>query len=303
MVKADIEAPSIWLIGSNNKSLPGKADKGYNSASEQWAIAKREQGLLWWTISVFTAAWCFPLYLGYLSGSKMVDIGYPVMAGYTFSIALYLAYRRLLKWSGGWEIDKDGGNFTKIGKWYLPDGTVVMDKDLRKSNRFSGGLGTQSWVVMNPKKYGFDRHNGIFITKTVFDKARGEGMKVMPLGKYYEKTFSKTLAPDTKLTELGSGGGDTASLIVKGGWVVFYIQITLGTIAAQLGYGVFKEVLPWLMMSTFLAGGFLTFWWTTYTWTSIARTVQMKTKALLLAVSFSLTSSLILLGRVPSIVS
>ena len=62
MVKADIEAPSIWLIGSNNKSLPGKADKGYNSASEQWAIAKREQGLLWWTISVFTAAWCFPLY-------------------------------------------------------------------------------------------------------------------------------------------------------------------------------------------------------------------------------------------------
>ena len=303
MAKADIEAPSIWLIGSNNKSLPGKADKGYNSASEQWAIAKREEGLLWWTLSAFTAAWCFPLYLGYLSGSKMADIGYPVMAGYAFSLTMYLTYRRLMNWRGGWVIDKNGGNFVEIGKWYLPDGTIVRDKGLRKSNRFSSGLGAQSYVVMEPKKYGFDRHNGIFVTKAVFDEARSKGMRVMPLGKYYEKAYSKTLFDVRELTAPGSGGTDTASLIVKGGWVVFYIQITLGTIAAQLGYGVFKEVLPWLMMSTFFAMAFLTFWWTTYTWTSIVRTVQMKTKALLLAVSFSLTACLILLGRVPSIAS
>ena len=44
MTSAHIEAPSIWLIGSDNKSLPGKANKSYNSASEQWAVGRRERG-------------------------------------------------------------------------------------------------------------------------------------------------------------------------------------------------------------------------------------------------------------------
>jgi len=302
MASANIEAPSIWLIGSNNKSLPGKADKSYNSASEQWAVGRREKGVLWQTLLAFTAAWGFPLYLSYLAGTKMRDVGWPALAGYVFSIAGYLMYRRLLDWKGGWIIDKAGGDFVRIGKWYLPDGTLVTDQDITKSNRFSGG-GAQTYVVTNPKKYGFDNHNGIFVTKTAFEEGRRKGMEVTPLGKYYEKAYSKTLTTDDHLTTAGVGVGNPLSLTVKAGWVVFYIQITLGTIAAQMGYRAFKEVLPWIMMSTFFSVAFLAFWWTTYTFQSTIRTVELKTKALLLAVSFSLTGCFILLGRLPKISS
>ena len=305
MTSAHIEAPSIWLIGSDNKSLPGKANKSYNSASEQWAVGRREKGLLWQTLVTFTAIWCFPLYLSYLAGTHMHDVGGAVIAGYGFSVMGYLAYRILLDWTGGWVIDKAGGDFVRLGEWYLPDGTLVTDYDMMKSNRFASGIGTQTYVVTNSKKYGFDKHNGIFITKAVFEEAVKKGMKVIPLGKYYEKAFSKTLAPDDHLTTTGvaASAGDPLGLVVRGGWVVFYIQITLGTIAAQIGYRAFKEILPWLMMSTFFSIAFLGFWWTTYTFSSTVRTVEVKTKALLLAVSFSLTGCLILLGRLPKIVS
>ena len=305
MTSAHIEAPSIWLIGSNNKSLPGKGDRSYSSASEQWAIGRREKGLLWQTLGAFTAVWCFPLYLSYLAGIKMPDIAAPVLAGYVFSIGAYLMYRVLLGWKGGWVIDKAGGDFVRIGEWYLPDGRLITDPDLMKSDRFTSGVGAQTYVVTNPKKYGFDRHNGIFVTRTAFEEGVKRGMKVIPLGKYYEKAFSKTLAPDDHLTATGvaASAGDPLGLVVRGGWVVFYIQITLGTIAAQIGYRAFKEIIPWLMMSTFFSIAFLGFWWTTYTFTSTVRTVEVKTKALLLAVSFSLTGCLILLGRLPKIVS
>lgn len=253
--EGDME-PTIWLVGADNKHMPALSE--YLWVSKGQIVMKYVAYFgIWWLVAS-----------GYHGRYKGEQAG--LLFGFLTGLVLLVANDYLDLYAPDVLVNKADGKY-----YYLSDQAPTR-------------------VVFKDDFYKFDKVHAVLVTHAEYKRlAKEKNLESMSLTKYYKQKYMKTFGEASVENPLG--GLDITNLILNGGSYLFSFLITLSMVAARADIKLFKKIFPFVILSGLFSVALIDTWFIQYNYTTMLKIIQLKTRALITAISFGVTACLILL--------
>lgn len=170
---------------------------------------------------------------------------------------------------------------------YLFNYSISIAVDQQLSKFFLYNPVSQN-VVLNKKILNFKHANGYLITKEQFDKlSKNKDFSFASIEKYLDNKYVKSLGGEFQATPL-SVYEFTNDLLISGSYL-FITLITACIIASHHNKKMFRQMLPFAIMSGFLSLGVISLWFTERNYADLVFTKKFKSKIYIYGFSFALS--------------